>query len=519
VILTTESDLTLASGRLLAESGNAFITPALDANRTPVENIHLLIEAADQGFDEDDYIDDDLTIASRPALSTESDEMVDSHSTELSFDYVIDNSKLSEEAGDLVVYVGVTEEAMRQASKKHTDGGERDNPINMIEAQTDQTIFMFRMAGIGVNYQPIVEVTTFQPQADPNKNDFLSLKNLVISLTDNQGKGELLFRSRREEVGADIGILIVHRESETDCGHARGINVKREYSYAVVNWKCLSNVYTLQHEIGHLLGAFHDRTLKPYEPLSSRAYVNSKLPSPFVTIMGLKKACGKIPIGENKIRGYCSRKAVFSRSGFTKNGKKIGTEHHNNAASIRSGLMRIAGSPSGEIFEEILENIDESGDIGNLIVRSTFRDVDAYDIATRTITLRQLADAILPTSSFAANAVIHCAIELVEAKDRILHRPLIKQFLKTHPNLSVEEQLSQLEHSVFYKQLENALPEIVDFSLEDINSSLSDYTTPKIFNATRRGSLNQSRGTQSANESNTENFKLSVCAIDLFEQN
>jgi peptidyl-Asp metalloendopeptidase len=74
-----------------------------------------------------------------------------------------------------------------------------------------------------------------------------------------------VFRSAhrmRDQYKADLVVLVV--EDATWCGEARDINVGPAAAFAVVSRTCLlAPRYSFAHELGHLLGARHDRTSDP----------------------------------------------------------------------------------------------------------------------------------------------------------------------------------------------------------------------------------------------------------------
>jgi peptidyl-Asp metalloendopeptidase len=74
-----------------------------------------------------------------------------------------------------------------------------------------------------------------------------------------------LFRSvhkLRDQVRADLVVLVVN--DSTWCGEARDINAVPTSAFAVVSRQCLlAPRYSFAHELGHLLGARHDRITDP----------------------------------------------------------------------------------------------------------------------------------------------------------------------------------------------------------------------------------------------------------------
>ncbi|MEW6596474.1 MAG: M12 family metallo-peptidase [Pseudomonadota bacterium] len=64
-------------------------------------------------------------------------------------------------------------------------------------------------------------------------------------------------RNQRNAVRADIAVMIINNTAY--CGMADAISATPDTAFAVVHYGCATGYYSFGHEIGHLLGARHDR--------------------------------------------------------------------------------------------------------------------------------------------------------------------------------------------------------------------------------------------------------------------
>jgi hypothetical protein len=101
-------------------------------------------------------------------------------------------------------------------------------------------------------------------------------------------------REARRKAKADVAVLIVHDADPLNCGRVAEIGVQKDKAYAVVNWQCITDKFSLIHEIGHLAGAWHDpQTVSGFkvEPPYAHGYVTTGK-EPVATIMAYRDKCG-----------------------------------------------------------------------------------------------------------------------------------------------------------------------------------------------------------------------------------
>jgi Metallo-peptidase family M12 len=132
----------------------------------------------------------------------------------------------------------------------------------------------------------------------------------------------------REQYKADVGLLIVH--DPNGCGLAAEVYARPERAFAVVHHECAANMYSLGHEIGHLIGARHDEALdSSVMPFAfGHGFVSG---NDWRTMMSYKESCGG-----------CMRLPVWSNPEVLVHGKPAGSASSNNARVIADNAWRVA---------------------------------------------------------------------------------------------------------------------------------------------------------------------------------
>lgn len=136
----------------------------------------------------------------------------------------------------LVAYTGSAQAA----------AGDINSLINLAVTETNDSF-----ANSGVHARLRLVGTMPVNYNDSNK----SFDQMVSDLATSPMLGAV--RSQRDAVRADIAVMIINNTAY--CGMADAISATPDTAFAVVHYGCATGYYSFGHEIGHLLGARHDR--------------------------------------------------------------------------------------------------------------------------------------------------------------------------------------------------------------------------------------------------------------------
>ena len=145
----------------------------------------------------------------------------------------------------------------------------------------------------------------------------------------NKGDGYMdEIHDLRDKFGADVAALVV--DDPMGCGLSIRVAADAADAFTAVQHECAATMYSLAHEIGHLIGARHDRglddTARPFP--YGHGFVHGK---EWRTLMSYMESCDG-----------CPRRPVWSSPDVKVDGVPAGDAETNNAKVIREGAARVA---------------------------------------------------------------------------------------------------------------------------------------------------------------------------------
>jgi hypothetical protein len=115
--------------------------------------------------------------------------------------------------------------------------------------------------------------------------------NILYQMVDGVGPFKDVKQLRNEKRADIVGLVI---DDPNGCGLSTRVGADAEEAYFVVHHSCAATTMSIAHEVGHILGARHDRAVDansspfPY----GHGYVNG---TKWRTMMGYNEACGGCP--------------------------------------------------------------------------------------------------------------------------------------------------------------------------------------------------------------------------------
>ncbi|MCA9540925.1 MAG: hypothetical protein KC620_18620, partial [Myxococcales bacterium] len=173
-----------------------------------------------------------------------------------------------------------------------------------------------------------------------------TLNRAVAQLRDtNDALWKGMNKARTREDGADLVVAFLldpEQSGHGECGAARDDTpnryTTRSLGFTAINYRCAiagSAPYVVAHELGHLMGARHERA--------------HKVPGKFSTLMASPKCDDKAPCpaipyfsnGAKRIECDAARKAAHEHA-CQFDGEPLGNNAHDNARTIREGAHEVA---------------------------------------------------------------------------------------------------------------------------------------------------------------------------------
>ena len=196
------------------------------------------------------------------------------------------------------------------------------DPDDLLARAIDEINETFRNSGLG----NITFRLVYSQQLDYDGNvgeQFNHLYRMVDGVNPFENIKKL-----RNEKGADIVGLII--DNPNGCGLSTRVGAEAEEAYFVVHHACATLTMSIAHEVGHILGARHDRIVDENNaPFAyAHGFVNG---TKWRTMMSYKEGCGG-----------CPRIPYWSNPRILYKGEPTGTVASDNARVILEQAERVS---------------------------------------------------------------------------------------------------------------------------------------------------------------------------------
>jgi hypothetical protein len=196
------------------------------------------------------------------------------------------------------------------------------DPADLIELAVEQVNETFRNSGVG-NVKLRLIHTQLIDYDETAGDQFVDLYRMV----DGDGPFKDVRRLRNEKRADIVGLIV---DDPAGCGLSTRVDADSEEAYFVVHHSCATIIMSIAHEVGHILGARHDRSIDPNNsPFAyGHGYVNG---TKWRDIMSYGRACDG-----------CLRIPFWSNPRIMYRGEPTGTLAEDNARVILEQAERVS---------------------------------------------------------------------------------------------------------------------------------------------------------------------------------
>lgn len=152
--------------------------------------------------------------------------------------------------------------------------------------------------------------------------------DLVYGMVDGVGPFGSLHKLRNDKRADIVGLIV---DNPTGCGLSTRVGAEADEAFFVVHHSCSVLTYSVAHEIGHIMGARHDRNVDPLNAPNPYAHAHIEPTAEWRTIMGYNEGCGG-----------CRRIPYWSNPRILYKGLPTGTVANDNARVLLEQAERVS---------------------------------------------------------------------------------------------------------------------------------------------------------------------------------
>jgi hypothetical protein len=196
------------------------------------------------------------------------------------------------------------------------------DPADLVALAIEQANETFRNSGLGnINLRLVHSQAIDYDEAGANQFDHL------YRMVDGEAPFQDLKKLRNEKRADIVGMII---DSPTGCGQSTRVGAEADEAYFVVHHSCAAITYSIAHEVGHILGARHDRVVDANDtPFPfAHGYING---TKWRDMMSYRDGCGG-----------CPRIPYWSNPRIMYKGEPTGTAATDNARVILEQAERVS---------------------------------------------------------------------------------------------------------------------------------------------------------------------------------